>query len=196
MSGDANGGSPPRPAVFMDRDGTLIADVHYIARPEDVRLLAGAASAVRRLNEAGVPVVVITNQSGIARGIVTPAAYEAVRARLEELLASEGARVDATYFCPHGPDEACRCRKPGTELYERAIADHRLDGARSFFVGDRLRDLQPARVFGGAGVLVPSDDTPTTDVVMAQSDYAISTTLGAAVDRILSSERMRGPVRA
>jgi histidinol-phosphate phosphatase family protein len=198
VSDRTNGGPPPppRPAVFLDRDGTLIEDVHYIGRAEDVRLLPGAGAAVRRLNEAGVPVVVVTNQSGIARGMVTPEAYEAVRARLETLLASEGARIDATYFCPHGPDDGCRCRKPGTALYERAIAEHRLDGARSFFVGDRLRDLQPARSFGGAGVLVPSADTSTSDVVIAQTEYAMSTTLGAAVDRVLSSERMRGAGRA
>ncbi|MFL5577918.1 MAG: D-glycero-alpha-D-manno-heptose-1,7-bisphosphate 7-phosphatase [Gemmatimonadaceae bacterium] len=195
MSAAGDGASPPRPAVFLDRDGTLIDDVHYISRAEDVRLLPGAAAAVRRLNEAGVPVIVITNQSGIARGIVTPAAYEAVHARLAELLAAEGARLDATYFCPHGPDDGCRCRKPGIELYERAIAEHRLDGARAFFVGDRLRDLQPARAFGGGGVLVPSADTPTSDVVIAQSEYALSTSLAAAVDRILSSERLRGAVR-
>jgi D-glycero-D-manno-heptose 1,7-bisphosphate phosphatase len=186
----------PRPAVFLDRDGTLIEDVHYISRAEDVRLLPGAGAAVRRLNEAGIPVVVVTNQSGIARGIVTPEAYEAVRARFEALLAAEGARLDATYHCPHGPDDGCACRKPRTALYERAITDLGLDGARSFFVGDRLRDLQPARAFGGGGILVPSADTSTSDVVVAQAEYALSTSIGAAVDRILSSERLRGTGRA
>ena len=148
--------SERRPAAFVDRDGTLIVDVNYISRPADVALLPGAAAALRRLNEAGVPVIVVTNQSGIARGLFDEAAYESVRARLAELLAAEGARIDASYHCPHGPDDGCRCRKPGPELYERAIADHGLDGARSFFVGDRLRDVQPARTFGGRGILVPS----------------------------------------
>ena len=175
-----------RPAVFLDRDGTLIDDVHYISRPEDVRLIPGAAAAVRRLNGAGVPVVVVTNQSGLGRGMMDEGAYVAVRARLDELLHDEGARLDATYHCPHRPEDGCGCRKPGVELYERAVADHGLDAARSFFVGDRLRDVLPARSLGGRGILVPSADTPAADVMRAQSEFAISTTLGAAVDRILA----------
>ena len=175
-----------RPAAFVDRDGTLIADVHYIARPADVYLLPGVGAALRRLNEADVSVVVVTNQSGLARGIFDEAAYHAVRARVDELLAAERARIDATYFCPHTSDAGCRCRKPGTELHERAIAEHRLDGARSFFVGDRLRDVLPARAFGGRGILVPSPDTPPADVMRAHSEFAISTSLGAAVDRMFA----------
>ena len=176
-----------RPAVFIDRDGTLIEDVHYIRRPEDVRLVPGAAAALRRLNEAGIAVVVITNQSSIGRGMASEADYHAVRMRLDAVLAAEGAHVDATYFCPHGPTDACRCRKPGTELFERAARDLGLDPARSFFIGDRLRDILPAAELGGRGVLVPSGDTPTMDVMRAQSDFKISTTLGAAVDRVLAS---------
>jgi len=176
-----------RAAVFVDRDGTLIEDVHYIRRPEDVRLVPGAAAALRRLNEAGIPVVVVTNQSAIGRGLTSEADYHAVRMRLDAALAAEGAHVDASYFCPHGPADACRCRKPGTELFERAARDLDLDPARSFFIGDRLRDIQPAAELGGRGVLVPSGDTPTMDVVRAQSDFKISTTLGAAVDRVLAS---------
>lgn len=175
-----------RAAAFLDRDGTLIVDVSYVSRPADVALIPGAACAVKRLNEAGVPVVVVTNQSGIARGMFDEAAYESVRARLEELFAAEGAKIDATYHCPHGPDDGCRCRKPGPELYERAMAEHGLDGARSFFVGDRMRDVLPARTFGGRGVLVPSADTPAADVMRAQAEFSISTTLGAAVDRMLA----------
>lgn len=178
--------SERRAAAFVDRDGTLIVDVHYISRAADVALIPGAAAALRRLNDAGVPVVVVTNQSGIARGVFDEGAYATVWARAEELLASEGARVDATYHCPHGPDDGCRCRKPGPELYERAIAEHTLDGARSFFVGDRLRDVLAARSFGGRGVLVPSADTSPADVMRAQSEFSVSTTLGAAVDRMLA----------
>src|SRR5512134_413953 len=93
-----------RRAAFLDRDGTIIEDVNYIARAEDVRLLPGADEAIRLLNDAGVAVVVITNQSGIARGLVTPAQYESVCRRVDEVLATGGARLDATYYCPHHPD--------------------------------------------------------------------------------------------
>ncbi len=178
---------PARRAAFLDRDGTLIRDVHYIGRPEQVALLSGAARAVRRLNDAGVTVVVVTNQSGIARGLVTPEGYMKVKARLDELLAAEGARIDATYFCPHHPDVTgpCDCRKPGIALYERAVRDLGLDASRSAFVGDRFRDVAPARHFGGTGILVPSADTPYAEMERARAEAAIATTLGAAVDRIL-----------
>jgi D-glycero-D-manno-heptose 1,7-bisphosphate phosphatase len=182
--------NPPRPsrrAAFLDRDGTLIRDVHYIGRPEQVVLLSGAAQAVRRLNDAGVAVVVVTNQSGIARGLVTPEGYMKVKARLDELLGQQGARVDATYFCPHHPDVTgpCDCRKPGVALFERAVRDLALDASRSAFVGDRFRDVAPARHFGGLGILVPSPDTPYAEMERARVEAALATTLGAAVDRIL-----------
>ncbi len=100
--------------VFLDRDGTIIRDTEYLSRPDDVELLPGAADAIRALNDAAVPVVVVTNQSGIARGYLSVAEYEAVAKRLDELLAARGARIDATYYCPHHPDFGgnCDCRKP------------------------------------------------------------------------------------
>jgi histidinol-phosphate phosphatase family protein len=144
------------PAVFLDRDGTIIHDAHYLADPAGVRLLPGAAEAVARLNAAGIPVVVVTNQSGIGRGYFTEADFRAVQARVEELLAAEGAKVDAVYHCPHAPDEEppCACRKPGVGLFLRAAEEHGLDPARSWYVGDRLRDLAPAERLGGRGILV------------------------------------------
>jgi D-glycero-D-manno-heptose 1,7-bisphosphate phosphatase len=182
-SGDASG----RPAVFLDRDGTLIDDVHYIARPELVVLRPGAAAAVRRLNERGWPVVVVTNQSGIARGLISEAAYEAVRKRIDALLAAEGARLDATYHCPHHPDigGACDCRKPGVALFAQAAREHGLDASRSVFVGDRWRDVAPALRFGGRGILVPSPDTPAEDVARAEREAEVAPTLADAVTRIL-----------
>jgi histidinol-phosphate phosphatase family protein len=183
--------APRRRAVFFDRDGTLIDDEHYLARPELVRLRPGAAAAVRRVNAAGLAAVVVTNQSGIARGLLTEDDYRRVAARLDELLAAAGARIDASYFCPHHPERTgpCGCRKPGVALYEQAARELGLDAAASAFVGDRLRDVLPARHFGGTGVLVPGPDTPTTDMVAARADFALATSLLAAVDRILA----RGP---
>ena len=178
-----------RPAAFVDRDGTIIRDANYIRDPAHVELLPGAAEAIRRLNEKRVAVIIVTNQSGIARGWLTGEDYEAVQQRLTELLAAEGAHVLATYYCPHSPEKepACECRKPGPALYRQAAAEHGLDLARSWYVGDRLRDIQPARTFGGRGVLVPRDTTPGADVVAARDGFAISTSLGAAVDRMLAA---------
>ncbi|HEX2219165.1 MAG TPA: HAD family hydrolase [Gemmatimonadales bacterium] len=149
-----------RGAVFLDRDGTIIEDTGYLADPASVRLLPGAADAIARLNRAGLPVVVVTNQSGIARGLLDEAAYAATARRLDELLGFSGARLDAHYHCPHHPDYTgpCDCRKPGPLLYQRAAAEHDLDLASSWWVGDRLRDVQPAERFGGRCVLLGRAD--------------------------------------
>lgn len=186
---------PLRPAVFFDRDGTLIEDEHYLSDPDRVRLRAGAAAAVRRVNAAGVAAVVITNQSGIARGLLTEDDYARVRDRVNALLAAEGARVDAAYHCPHHPDfgPACACRKPGIALYQLAASEHALDLARSAYVGDRLRDVLPAARFGALGVLVPSADTPYAELGRAQGEFAVSTTLGAAVDRLFARLEAAAP---
>jgi len=184
-----------RPAAFLDRDGTLIVDEHYLADPARVSLRPGAARAVSRLNAAGIPVVIVTNQSGIARGLLTEDDYARVSARVLELLAEQGAHVDATYHCPHHPDfgPGCACRKPGLALFQQAASEHAIDLARSAYVGDKLRDVLPAARTGGLGVLVPSPDTPFGDVDRAQRDFAVSTTLDTAIDRVLA--RIVGPAR-
>jgi D-glycero-D-manno-heptose 1,7-bisphosphate phosphatase len=146
----------PRRAAFLDRDGTIIRDVHYPGDPEQVELLPGAAAAIRRLRDAGFLVVVVTNQSGIARGMYTHDDFLRVQARLDALLADAGARLDAVYHCPHHPDfsGSCDCRKPGLALYRRAAADLDIDLARSAYIGDRVHDVLPATRTGGRGVLV------------------------------------------
>ena len=178
-----------RPATFLDRDGTIIEDVEFIARPEDVRLLPDAAAAIARLNAAAIPVVVITNQSGIARGYFDEAAYERVRDRVAELLAAQGARVDATYHCPHHPDVTgpCECRKPSTLLYRRAAGDLGLDVARSAYIGDRWRDIAPALELGGRGFLVAHDSTPDAERERARAEGRLSPSLSAAVDDLLGT---------
>jgi D-glycero-D-manno-heptose 1,7-bisphosphate phosphatase len=145
-----------RGAVFLDRDGTIIEDTGYLADPTSVRLLPGAADAIARLNRARLPAIVVTNQSGIARGLLDEAAYAATARRLDELLAAAGARLDAHYHCPHHPDFTgpCECRKPGPLLYRRAAAEHAVDLGASWWVGDRLRDVQPAARLGGRGLLI------------------------------------------
>ena len=145
-------------AALLDRDGTIIVDHHYLHDPADVELLPGAAEAIRRLASAGIPSIVCTNQSGIARGTISLEQYRAVRRRVETLLAAEGAALLDTFSCPHHPDVTgpCPCRKPATGLYERAAALHKLDLSRCLYAGDRYRDLAACTVFRGVGIFVES----------------------------------------
>lgn len=185
----------PRPALFLDRDGTINVDTVYVSRADNVRLIPGVAAAIARVNAAGMPVIVMTNQSGIGRGLFTVEDYESVRVRIDELLAAAGAHVLVTYYCPHSPDvaPACECRKPGPALYRQAAVEHDIDLSRSWYVGDRLRDIQPAKIFGGHGILVPRDTTPGGDVVAARDGFAISTNLDSAVNRILAALPLSTP---
>ena len=178
-----------RGAVFLDRDGTIIEDRAYVRDPADVVLLPGAAAAIARLNAARVPVVVVTNQSGIARGMFGDSEYERVAARIGERLAEGGARIDATFMCPHHPDFTgpCECRKPGTLLYRRAAAALGLDLGASWYVGDRLRDVLPARTLGGVGILIPSEATPADDLDRARREFAVLASLDEAADRVIQS---------
>lgn len=151
-----------RRAVFLDRDGTLIEDVSYLRDPALVRLLPGAAETVALLNEAGYLAIVVTNQSGIARGLLSREDYARTERRVDELMAERGARLDAHYFCPHLPDidGPCDCRKPGPLLYREAAGRFAIDLGASWWIGDRLRDVEPALLFGGRGILVGSGPVP------------------------------------
>jgi D-glycero-D-manno-heptose 1,7-bisphosphate phosphatase len=145
-----------RVAVFIDRDNTIVEDPGYLHEPAQVALKPHAAQGLARITAAGWPIVVISNQSGIARGMFGADAYHAVMARIRELLAPHGAQLHADYFCPHlseitGP---CECRKPGTLLFRRAAQEHGLDLARSWYLGDRWRDVEPATLLGGRGLLI------------------------------------------
>ena len=177
-----------RPAAFLDRDGTIIRDANYVRDPNDVVLLPGAAAAIKQLNDANVPVIIVTNQSGIARRLLTHVDYEAVRSRLDELLARENARVLATFMCPHHPDidGECDCRKPGLGMYRAAIARYEIDPTRSVFIGDRYRDVAPAAALGGRGILLDVGSTPSDDRHRArQESIETAESLADAVDRFL-----------
>ncbi len=145
-----------RRAVFLDRDGTIIEDTGYLKDPARIRLLPGAAEAIARINRRGLLAIVVTNQSGIARGMLSDAEYHGTSRRLDELLAASGAYVDAHYHCPHLPELTgpCECRKPGTLLYRQAADRFNLDLSRSWWVGDRARDVLPAAAFSARGILV------------------------------------------
>ncbi len=176
-----------RPAAFLDRDGTLIRDTHYLRDPAQVVLLPGVPEALRRFAAAGYALVVVTNQSGIARGMFTERDYEAVRDRLDALLAAHGIRLDASEHCPHHPstDGPCACRKPGTLMFERAAAALGLAPERSVFIGDRWRDLAPGRVLGGRAILVPSPDTPAAERERAAAEAEVAPDLGSAATLVL-----------
>ena len=150
-----------RDAVFLDRDGTLIEEVNYLAHPEQVRLIPGAADAVRALNAAGVLVVVVTNQAGVARGYFPEARVAAVHAHLSALLAEHGARVDAYYHCPHHPTAGlgryrvdCDCRKPKPGLLLAAARELDIDLSRAWMIGDKPCDAGAGRAAGCRTLLV------------------------------------------
>jgi D-glycero-D-manno-heptose 1,7-bisphosphate phosphatase len=142
------------PVVFLDRDGAINEEMGYINHISRFRLLPGVAGAIRRLNQAGVKVVVVTNQSGAARGYFPPELVDEVHHRLHDLLAAQGAWVDGIYSCLHGPDDGCLCRKPQPTLLHRAVQDLDLDLGRAFMVGDRYNDLKTAANAGVPGILV------------------------------------------
>ena len=174
--------NPLPSAVFLDRDGTIIKDAHYLSRPEQVELLDGAAEAIARINAVLVPAVIVTNQSGIGRGYFSAADYEATEKRLNELLAERGAHIDATYYCPHTPEEKCRCRKPDTLLFERAADELHIDLPSALFIGDRFRDIEPAERFGAKGVLVPIATTPRDEIARAMESARVADSLSIALD--------------
>jgi D-glycero-D-manno-heptose 1,7-bisphosphate phosphatase len=183
--------SGPR-AVFLDRDGTLIEDAGYLQDPAGVRLLPGAAAAIKQLNERGWIVVVVTNQSGIARGLLTLDEYRATERRLDELLALEGARIDARYFCPHLPEVSgpCDCRKPGSLLYRQAAERFGVDLAESWWIGDRMRDVLPAKTLGGKGVLVLTGAGRDEANAASAQGFITTTDLGTAVQIVAGGARM------
>jgi D-glycero-D-manno-heptose 1,7-bisphosphate phosphatase len=151
---NASSSNARRRAAFLDRDGTIAEEMGYLNHLSRFRLFPFAAAAIRRLNEAGVPVVVVTNQSGAARGFFPEEMIHRVHERMAAELAAAGARVDGVYYCPHDLKSGCDCRKPRTGMLERAAAEHALVLAGSFIVSDRYDDLRMAEAVGGRSILV------------------------------------------
>jgi D-glycero-D-manno-heptose 1,7-bisphosphate phosphatase len=185
-----------KPAVFLDRDGTLIEDVGYLDRLDQMTVFPWTVDVIRAFNRAGLAVVVVTNQSGIAKGLFTEAFVEETHRQLSARLAAGGARIDAYYYCPHHPDgvvdayrQRCDCRKPASGLVNRAVRDLDLDPARSFVVGDKWLDIGLARAAGARGILVRSG-TGAAEEARPQpgvSADAIVDNLAAAASWILTS---------
>jgi len=144
----------PRPAIFLDRDGTIVEEIGYLHEPDKTKLIPGVASAIRSFRGAGFHIILVTNQPGIGFGYFSREDFFAVNARMLRLLSAEGAVVDRIYFCPHNEADGCSCRKPRTGLFERACADLPIIKERSWMVGDMTGDIQAAKNFGIKGALV------------------------------------------
>lgn len=175
-------------AVFLDRDGTLVHDPGYLADPNAVHLLPGVSDALRRLEEAGWLRIVVTNQSGIGRGRITPEDFRAVEHRIAELLAADGASVTATYHCPHRPEAGCSCRKPGSALHRLAVAEHGIVLGESWWVGDRVSDILTSREFGGSGVLLLTGEGERHAHEARAEGFPVVADLAEAAAMILGSE--------
>lgn len=143
-----------RPAVFLDRDGTIAEEVGYLNHVSRFRILPHVPEAIRKLNGAGMPVIVVTNQSGVGKGYFPESLVHTVHELMTQQLAASGAQLEAIYYCPHTSVDACECRKPKTGMLNRAAVEHALDLRRSFVIGDRHGDVELAHRAGATAILV------------------------------------------
>jgi heptosyltransferase-2 len=184
--------------VFLDRDGTLNYDPGYLRVAAELKLLEGVGPALARLKRSGAKLIVVTNQSGVGRGMLTLKDLEAIHARLQGLLEQEGAALDAIYFCPHHPDDGCRCRKPNVGMVERAVSELQLDLRRSYMIGDHARDIQLAHRVGAKAILLTPEpaDAQTLEklkVEQAMPD-AMAKSMAEAADWIFDDVKTRPPL--
>jgi D-glycero-D-manno-heptose 1,7-bisphosphate phosphatase len=175
-----------RPAVFLDKDGTLIVDIPYNVDPDWIELTPDARSACQALHASGYALVVVTNQSGVARGLFEARALEAVQARIEELV---GVQFDGFYYCPHGPDEGCPCRKPAEGMIRKAAADLNLDLSRSWMIGDILNDVEAGRRAGCRTILIDNGGETEWLGGSLRTPHVTVPDLGSSAIVILNGER-------
>jgi D-glycero-D-manno-heptose 1,7-bisphosphate phosphatase len=180
-------------AVFLDRDGTIARDVHYCRRPEDFEILPTVPEAVRLLNEHGFKVVVVTNQSGLARGFFDEATLSLIHNKMKHDLSVQGAHIDAIYYCSHHPDAHCSCRKPGTALFGQAARELDIDLKQSFVIGDTAMDIGAGQAVGAHTILVTTgpDSTESLSFGLAQTapDFIAPSLFIAAMWVLEFSER-------
>lgn len=179
----------PRPTLFLDRDGTIIVERHYLCDPEQVTLEAGAAAGLRRFAEAGYRLVVVSNQSGIARGYFDETALAAVTARLDALLRAEAVVIADWLHCPHGPEDACACRKPRPGLLQAAHRRAAVDWTRALIIGDKPGDVEAGRACGIPGILVGTGHGADYRDWAAAERVPMVDTLAAAADLWLGPPR-------
>lgn len=169
-------------ALFLDRDGTIIRDTGYVRDPASVELLPGAAHALKEARALGYELVVVSNQSGVARGIISAEELAAVQSRVDELLAGEGVVFDDVRFCLHGPDDGCACRKPAPGMLLTVAKERAIDLARSVMIGDKESDVVAGRKAGCKTILLGSES--------ANADYAVA----ALADALAILQTLGGPL--
>jgi D-glycero-D-manno-heptose 1,7-bisphosphate phosphatase len=183
----------PRPAVFLDRDGTLCEEVGYLNHVSQLRIFPFAAAAIQRLNRAGLLVIVATNQSGVARKYFPESLVHEVHELLQRRFREQNARIDAIYYCPHAADDNCECRKPDLGMLKRAVQEHGIALSRSYVVGDRHGDIQLAHNAGSRGILVRTgygeNEVRGQVAEWATQPHFIAPTLTEATDWILEQAR-------
>lgn len=143
--------------VFIDRDGTINVNVEYLDNPDEFRMYPTVAQGIKLLNKHGFTVIIITNQSGIARGYFSEKTLQEIHQKMNHELSKEGAIIDAIYYCPHHPNDNCDCRKPKTGLFTKAIKDFNIDIKHSYLIGDRMLDVCAGHTIGCKTILVPED---------------------------------------
>jgi D-glycero-D-manno-heptose 1,7-bisphosphate phosphatase len=191
----------PRRFVLLDRDGTINFERHYLSDPRQLSLLPGAAAGLRSMRELGLGLVVVTNQSGIARGYFDSARLEKIHERLHELLGAAGVELDGIYSCPHGPDDNCPCRKPRPGMANAAAREFGFDPKQTFVIGDKDCDIQLGRSIGATTLLVRTGHGIETvsklsaaSPAMCQPDHVVADLSAAAavIRRALKKGRSSG----
>lgn len=142
-------------AVFVDRDGTINVDVHYLNDPNEFEMYPGVGEGVKRLKSNGFKIIIVTNQSGIGRGYFSERQLSDVHERMKIEFRKFGVELDGVYYCPHHPDDNCNCRKPNTGLFEKAIKEHNVDAGKSYVLGDKPLDVAAGKKIGARTVLIP-----------------------------------------
>jgi D-glycero-D-manno-heptose 1,7-bisphosphate phosphatase len=168
------------PGLFLDRDGTINEELHFISSPDQLTLITGSAEAIRQANHFGFKVVVISNQSGVARGFMTEENVRTVNAVLVSMLFNEDASIDGVYYCPHHPEaedirykKNCDCRKPNTGMLVQAAKEHDIDFRKSFVIGDRIADMKAGNDVGAASILVRTGYGAETIALLPDSDARV-----------------------
>lgn len=157
-------------AVILDRDGTMVVDRHYLSDPDGLTFLPGAADGLRSMYEQGHRLIVISNQSGVGRGMFSIDTLDQMNARLMDMVRQAGARLDGIYCCPHRPEDQCACRKPATKLMHDAASDLGFDPRRAVVIGDKVSDVEFGRNSGAVTVLI-AQDAMSPEARAAQADH-------------------------